>query len=195
MINTVNKSIELLLKLDPQAKSLLARIDGKSLTVNMTDIHTSITLTAKDRNLIASNDESENVLSGTSSKILELVFNKNLQEQLIDKTLDYQGSLSDIKQFYSFFGAIHIDIIYQISKATSPRVANLIEKPFNKTKDFIKTSRKETILDIKEYLTEEKRVLISKNEMNIFFRNVQKLREDLDRIEAKINLLQGSDDD
>jgi ubiquinone biosynthesis protein UbiJ len=195
MLKTVNKAIELLQVLDPQAKQLIARLDGKALTVNITDINLIITLSIKDNTLTADSSTSSNVLSGNLSSIMELLFNKNLQELLIDKKLDYQGSLGDLKQFYGFMSSIEIDIIYQISKRTSPSFANAVEKPFKKAKDFIKLSRQESIIDVKEYLTEEKRVLVSKTEMNIHIKKIQKLRQDIDRLEAKINLLQGSSDD
>ena len=194
MLKTVNKAIELLQILDPQAKQLIARLDGKALTVNITDIDLIITLSVRNKILTADSSTSSNVLSGNLSSIMELLFNKNLQELLIDKKLDYQGSLGELKQFYGFISSIEIDVIYQISKRTSRSFADAVEKPFKKAKDFIKLSRQESIIDVKEYLTEEKRVLVSKTEMNIHIKKVQKLRQDIDRLEAKINLLGLSND-
>jgi ubiquinone biosynthesis protein UbiJ len=56
----------------------------------------------------------------------------------------------------------------------------------------LKNSRKESIEDIKDYLTHEIGTLISKNEANAFYTQVQELKQAIDRIEAKLNLLQGS---
>ncbi|MBK2144205.1 hypothetical protein IBD95_07190 [Francisella tularensis] len=45
------------------------------------------------------------------------------------------------------------------------------------------------------FLTEEKKTLISQNEINIFYRQVQELKQATDRIEAKLKLLEGLNND
>ena len=123
--------------------------------------------------------------------ILELVFNKNLQELIIDKKIDYQGSLKELNEFNKFLKAIDIDLVYKISSSTSPEFASIIAKPFSKAKEYLKISRQETIIDIKDYLTEEKKTLISQNEINILYNKIQELKQATDRVEAKLKLLQG----
>ena len=61
-----------------------------------------------------------------------------------------------------------------------------------KAKEYLKNSRKESIEDIKDFLTHETGTLISKNEANAFYTQVQELKQAIDRIEAKLNLLKGS---
>lgn len=191
MIITINKALKLLAKLDPQVSDLLAPLEGKALSVYISDINYTISLDVKNAALVATNTPTSNILSGKLAYILELIFNKNLQELTIAKKLDYQGSLKDLNEFNKFLNAIDIDLVYKISQATSPEFANIITKPLDKAKQYIKTSRQETIIDIKDYLTEEKKILISKNEIEIFYRQIQELKQATDRIQAKLNLLQG----
>ncbi|MDE4972290.1 hypothetical protein NAI46_13135, partial [Francisella tularensis subsp. holarctica] len=75
--------------------------------------------------------------------------------------LDYQGSLKDLNAFNKFLNAIDIALVYRISELTSPELAGIVAKPFQKAKQYLKTSRHETIVDIKDFLTEEKKTLIS----------------------------------
>lgn len=195
MTDSLNNALNLLLNLDPQIPFALSKLENKSLSIYITDLDIITTFTINNKKITASNLKSSNIISGKLAYIMELLFNKNLQELLIDKKLDYQGSLSELKQFYSFFSSIDIDVIYHISTTTNPIFANAIEIPFKKAKEFIQVSKNESIIDIKEYLTEEKKFLISKNEVNIFYREVQKLKQATDRLEAKLKLLKGSTND
>ncbi|MFT4694277.1 MAG: ubiquinone biosynthesis protein UbiJ [Francisella sp.] len=192
MIETINKALKIFPKLDPQASSLLQPLKNKSLTVIITDVDYIITLTSDGQNLFANNTASKNVLQGKLAYIIELLFNKNMQELIMEDKLEYEGSLKDLKEFYKFVEAIDIDIVYKISQATSPSFADTVSKPFFKAKEYLKNSRKESIEDIKDYLTHEIGTLISKNEANAFYTQVQELKQAIDRIEAKLNLLQGS---
>ncbi|API87752.1 ubiquinone biosynthesis accessory factor UbiJ [Francisella uliginis] len=192
MIQTINKALSFLPKLDPQADALLSPLKDKALSVVISDLDYNISLKVENNNLHATNEITDNVLTGKLAYILELVFNKNLQELIIAEKLDYQGSLKDLNEFNTFLNAIDIDVVYRISSLTSPEFANIITKPFDKVKEYLKTSRQETVIDIKDYLTEEKRTLISQNEINIFYKQVQELKQATDRVEAKLKLLQGS---
>ncbi|QLE78985.1 hypothetical protein FLM55_04245 [Francisella sp. Scap27] len=191
MIETINKALTLLPKLDPQVPALLLPLNGKPLSVHISDLDYTITLEVKNQTLTANTQTSKNLLSGKLAFIIELVFNKNLQELIMTDKLNYEGSLKDLKEFYTFFEAIDIDIIYKISQATSPEFANIVAKPFTKAREYLKTSRGETLIDIKDYLTEEKKILISQNEIDIFYRDIKELKQAVDRIEAKYKLLQG----
>lgn len=192
MIETINKALRLFPKLDPQANSLLLPLKGKSLTVAITDIDYTITLTSDGQNLVANNTASKNILQGKLAYILELIFNKNMQELIIADKLEYEGSLKDLKEFYKFVEAVDIDVVYKISQLTSPSFANTVSKPFLKAKEYLQNSRKESIEDIKDYLTYETGTLISVNEANVFYTQVQELKQTIDRIEAKLKLLQES---
>ena len=192
MIETINKALGIFPKLDPQATALLSPLKGKSLTVIVSDIDYTITLTSDGQNLSANNIASSNVLQGKLAYIIELLFNKNMQELIMEDKLEYEGSLKDLKEFYKFVEAVDIDIVYKISELTSPSFANAVSKPFLKAQEYLKNSRQESIEDIKDYLTHETGTLISKNEANAFYTQVQELKQAIDRIEAKLKLLQGS---
>lgn len=190
MIQIIDRALILLSKLDPQMSSLLLPLNNKTLRVEIIDIDFSVTLKIEKSKIHATDKHSKNVLKGKLAYILELIFNKNLQELIIANKLDYQGSLKDLNELNKFISAIDIDLAYKISEITNPEFAAAITKPFTKAKEYLRTSRQETIVDIKDFLTEEKRTLISQNEMNIFYRQVQELKQATDRTEAKLNLLQ-----
>lgn len=195
MLKLVNTALGLLSKLDPQVSALLLPLNGKTLSVNIVDIDLMITLKVEDSKIHANNEPTKNILKGNLAYILELIFNKNLQELIIAEKLYYQGSLKDLNAFNKFLNAIDIDLVYKISELTSPEFAGIVAKPFQKAKQYFKTSRQETIVDIKDFLTEEKKTLISQNEINIFYRQVQELKQTTDRIEVKLKLLQGLNND
>ncbi|ALB02287.1 hypothetical protein ACH24_04535 [Francisella persica ATCC VR-331] len=195
MLKLVNIALSLLPKLDPQASALLLPINGKTLSVNIVDIDLMITLKVEDSKIHANNEPTKNILKGNLAYILELIFNKNLQELIIAEKLDYQGSLKDLNAFNNFLNAVDIDLVYKISELISPEFAGIVAKPFQKVKQYFKTSLQETIVDIKDFLTEEKKTLISQNEINIFYSQVQKLKQTTDRIEVKLKLLQGLKND
>ena len=195
MLKLLNTALGLLSKLDPQVSALLLPLNGKTLSVNIVDIDLMVTLKVEDSKIHANNEPTKNILKGNLAYILELFFNKNLQELIITEKLYYQGSLKDLNAFNKFLNAIDIDLVYKISELTSPKFAGIVAKPFQKAKQYFKTSRQETIVDIKDFLTEEKKTLISQNEINIFYRQVQELKQTTDKIEVKLKLLKGLNND
>ena len=130
MIETINKALGIFPKLDPQATALLSPLKDKSLTVVITDVDYTITLTSDGQNLFANNTPSKNVLQGKLAYIIELLFNKNMQELIMEDKLEYEGSLKDLKEFYKFVEAIDIDIVYKISQVTSPSLQMQYLNPF-----------------------------------------------------------------
>ena len=101
MLKTINTALKLLTKLDPQATALMKPLNGKSLTVVITDTDYTLSLNIEDGILSADDKTSNNVLSGTLAHITELVFNKNLQELIMADKLKYEGSLKSLKSFKS----------------------------------------------------------------------------------------------
>ena len=193
MIDLIKNFFDKYLQLDPQTNELLKPINNKKLLIRITDINKNILFSVVDNKLIISNDNiSDNILSGSSKYLLELVLNKNLQELIMDKKLQYDGSLNTIKQFYSFFNAIKPDIHFYLSQKIGSISSGILEKPISKVIEFIKTSRKESIKDLREYITEESNLSVSKNEINYFYNQIYKLQQDIDRIQAKFNLFKDS---
>ncbi|MDE4947102.1 hypothetical protein NAI56_11165, partial [Francisella tularensis subsp. holarctica] len=73
-------SLSLPPKFDPQVSALLLPINGNALSVNITDIDLIITLDVEDSKIYASTVLTKNIFNGNLAFILELIFNKNLQE-------------------------------------------------------------------------------------------------------------------
>lgn len=60
MLKLVNTALSLLPKFDPQVSALLLPINGKALSVNITDIDLIITLEVEDSKIYASNELTKN---------------------------------------------------------------------------------------------------------------------------------------
>jgi ubiquinone biosynthesis protein UbiJ len=110
-------------------------------------------------------------------------------DQLFSGDVEISGDTQLAQHFSHFMNTLEIDWEEQLSKLTGDVVAhevgNLLRGFSEWGQDQLTTSR----LNLQEYLTEELRLLPSRCEVEEFLADVDTLRDDLDRLDARIGLL------
>jgi len=189
----LNTFIIKILDLDPNKESLIKNLNNQDFFIKITDLNLCFGFVpTADTNLKISNKTSQdtkNILQGKSEFILELLLEKNIQELITNDNLHYEGSLNALKNYNVFFESIRPDLILKISEKTNSDFAAGIENIITGIKNFIKKSIKNNKQDVYEFIIEEQQITPSQAEVNDFFENIQTLKQDLDRVSAKANII------
>ncbi len=99
------------------------------------------------------------------------------------------GDLSVGHQFQRVFEQLDIDLEEQLSHFTGDVLAHKIGHFFRNATDWHQENLKTLQLNISEFLQDETRDLPPAPEINIFAQQVDQLKEDFDRLEARIKRL------
>ncbi len=124
-------------------------------------------------------------ISGTLPDLLNILFDK--PTSLANTNLDITGDLEILNNFYILITNIDIDWEELISSISSPEISAFLGKNMHWIYGRIKNHKntlKQEILDYLQYETDE---LISNEELEQFYNELEELRDDIERLAAKIN--------
>ncbi|NOQ89056.1 MAG: hypothetical protein GQ550_09045 [Gammaproteobacteria bacterium] len=92
-------------------------------------------------------------------------------------------------QFKNIFSQMDIDWTEPLAELVGDSLAHQLHQSGKKIGRWGKDSVKSVAMSSSEYLQEESRDVVTETELNIFNESVDKLRDDVDRLQAKIDLL------
>jgi ubiquinone biosynthesis protein UbiJ len=110
----------------------------------------------------------------------------NPEEALRDGLINFDGDVGVGQKFQKLMGLIKPDLEEELSFFVGDITANGIGKFSSKTNRWISRSKNILEENISEFLQEERKILPSKYEFNNFTKDVNTLRDDIERIEIRI---------
>jgi ubiquinone biosynthesis protein UbiJ len=120
-------------------------------------------------------------LMGVSSKPMRSVFSGEVK---------IEGDMSTGRRFQELFDRLDIDLEEKLSRFTGDVIAHQIGNFFRSGAKWTEQSLRTFELNVSEFLQEETRDLPAGPEAEIFYRNVDELRADFDRLNARIERLE-----
>jgi len=120
-------------------------------------------------------------MMGLSSKPMRSVFSGEVR---------IEGDMSTGRRFQALFDKLDIDLEEKLSQFTGDVIAHQIGNLFRKGSRWTRQSIRTLELNIGEFLQEETRDLPAGPEAEIFYRQVDDLRTDFDRLSCRIERLE-----
>ncbi len=181
------------LTLDPQKDALLKKLHSQTLTIKITDWNLSLTITPSETHLNFSNeipeDESDCLIEGNLTGFIKMALASEPQAIIQTGEINQQGNIHVLQNYQALYQALDIDWEYHLAEIIGTTPAHLFLKPFKSIKDWTVDSHQKFKHETDEYLHEEARCFPPAEEINDFYDDIQTLRNDVDRMEAKIALL------
>ncbi len=181
------------LNLDPQKEYLLEKLNAKSLTIIISDWHKIINITPTSSELIISNTLPETsadcALKGSLSDLIQMGLSKEPQSFIQDGTIEQSGSFHVLSSYQTLYNALDIEWEHHLAQKIGITPAHILLTPFKMATKWLKNSNQKFIHELDDYLHEETKLFPPREEINDFFEDIQSLQNDLDRLEARINLL------
>ncbi len=124
-------------------------------------------------------------ITGSLLTFVSLLKN-NPEEAVRDGLINFDGDVGVGQKFQKLMGFIKPDLEEELSFFVGDIAANGIGKFSSKTKRWISRSKNILEENISEFLQEERKILPSKYEFNNFTKDLNILRDDIERIEIRI---------
>ncbi len=178
------------LNLDPESKKHLRQLSGRVVKIEWGSLiyywlfkSDSIYL-SKDYN-----GPADLILRGSTFDFLRMAFIKK-DKAFTDIPLQVVGDMEFGKQFRDFFSTLEIDYEEQLSK----KIGDALAYPLIQALKTISLWARQNIENLSEnvtnYVQTEMNWLVPDEELQFFFSDVDDLRDDCARLEARINSLQ-----
>jgi len=184
------------LQLDPQAQAQMASLHGQVIAFEILGLEQTLYLIpgADGVQLLAAYEgQPDCLLRGTPLALARMGNARQSSEQLFAGEVEIVGDTELAHRFGKLLGAIDIDWEEQLSRYSGDLVAhhvgNLVRDAGNWGRRTLGTLQ----LDLSEYLQEELHLLPVTAEVDGFLAQVDRLRDDVERLQLRIQRLSGAE--
>jgi ubiquinone biosynthesis protein UbiJ len=188
---TLENALNLYLRQAPDALQHAAELQDKTIAISITG--TGLTfyfLPAPEGVQVLSHYEGnvDTHLTGTPLGFARLALN-NREDALFQGAVKIEGDTDTGQAFQDLLSGVDWDWEEQLSRVTGDVVAHQAGKLARQAKQFLGDSRDTLAEDCSEYLQEEARLLPTQIEVDYFLADVDQLRDDVERLEARVKRL------
>jgi ubiquinone biosynthesis protein UbiJ len=179
--------------LDPEASGQLAALEGHVICLEITGLNIRLYLfpSADDVMILDQFDaDADTTISGSPLALLRLGLSSNAQAEMFEGDVKITGDLRLGSKFNRMLASLDIDWEELAAKGMGDMAARSLG---NLTRGLFAWQQRTTesmLLNTGEYLQEEIDYLPSRNETQAFMTDVDKLRDGVARVEARIKRLQ-----
>lgn len=192
LAGTLESAIGAYLALAPNRQDLLAPLAGKVIALNLQPFGTLyLCPTATNLQVLGEFSGTPDVrLTGTLAAFTRLHFGGSVRGSLAAGDIEMQGDMNTARHFQALFDQLDINWEALLAPCTGPVVAatalDWLRSGALWTRDAVETLR----TDLAEFWQEETRELPTQSEAKAFCADVDALRNDRDRLEARIRRLE-----
>jgi ubiquinone biosynthesis accessory factor UbiJ len=187
MLQMLEPMLNKVLALDPATASRLPALEGRPLRVLLQPVNLGVTLKVEQAQLrFASEDEMAAItLTGSMQDFAQAALNRG---ELSAGSLQVQGDVGAAQRWQQFFTDLQPDWEEELAKALGdvmgPQVAKLLRATASWLRSAMSTLQQTGV----EYLQEEARMLVAPAELQSFLAEVDRLRDDAERLLHKARL-------
>ncbi len=180
------------LGLDPEALDALSRLSGRSVAVELRGLERTILvhITREGLHLSTNLDrEPDALVRGAPGTLLRAVVVQEPGKSAFDRELDIEGDTALVQALQSVLARIDIDWEEVISRYRGVTISHQIGNMVRGVMRWGRQAGSTLMQDTAEYLTEEGRYATRRDELDDFIRAVDRLRDDAERLEQRVQRL------
>jgi len=191
----LEEALERFLALDSNSPDYLAPLAGRVIELRVTPFGYHLYLCPTRRGVqlldrIAG--EPDAILSGSPLAFIRLGLSESPRRELFGGDITIEGDTDVARRFQTLFERLDIDWEGWLARYTGETLAGRIVGLLRSTHAWRKRLFENLRLDLAEYLQEESRELPASAEAELFYREVDVLRADYDRLQARMERLQAA---
>ena len=196
MFSSLNKAINSYLQLDPESLQRIKVLHGKTIAIEFLPLHLKLLCQFNDDGIrILSNDHAatditiDTAIRGTPLQMLGVMIAKENRHRFFADDLVIEGNAELGQQVVELFDHMHIDWEEYFSRIVGDVPAYHAGRVLRKFNSWLGTSENSLSDDINEYVHEEAKWLPTRESLQDFFAEVDIIRMDIDRMEARLKAL------
>jgi ubiquinone biosynthesis protein UbiJ len=177
------------------ARELCRRLDDKSVVVRVRNTALSLSFGFEDETVRLAGElpEEPDVVITGSLVTLAKVARGGGETELRDGSLDVTGNAAVADAFRELLGHARPDVEEELSAFIGDAAAHRLGELARGVRNWAQDARQTLESNVREYLQEESRDLPSRYEVERFRRNLNVLRDDVERAEARLRRLEAGD--
>ena len=190
----LERALNAMLALDTVAGGRLAGLHGRVVCIRLSGIDLTIHVVpghdGRVRLLGSIEGEADATLSGSPLDLMRAGDKAQGHAQLFAGNVQIDGDTALAQRFSEALGGLDIDWEEQLSRLTGDVIAHEVGRGVRSVRREGERIGRSTGENLSEYLTEEARLLPHHYQVEDFLADVDTLRDDVDRLEARIALLE-----
>jgi len=192
LLKPVEIALNSALNLDPETKAKLDQFNQRCIALHIKDFNHTINMSVDNQQIrLTTNTEqaADLTITGTALTLAKL---GSQPDSLFSAEIDINGDVQFAKQLRDLLQGFDFDWEAQLAKITGDTLSYPIAHGMRQFSGWVKNTHQSMQQNMAEYLREEARMLPDKSQIKDYMMDIDKLRADFDRLEARINRLQGS---
>ncbi|VAW53703.1 Protein YigP (COG3165) clustered with ubiquinone biosynthetic genes [hydrothermal vent metagenome] len=180
------------LALDPEMLGKLQAFDGKVIKIEVTVINKTLYMLPDETGiqiLTEFEGEADTTLRGSPLSLFKLGLVSNTANLLLKGEVEIMGDTRLGHQFKNVFNQMEIDWSEPLAEIVGDGLAFQLQQTGRKWTTWSQDTVSSLSNSVSEYLQEESRDVVTETELNIFNDAVDQLRNDVDRLQQKIQSL------
>jgi ubiquinone biosynthesis accessory factor UbiJ len=178
--------------LDPEGAARLGPLHGRLIAIELAGFGTRIDLIPGPDGLQvfgAYEGEPDCLLRGSPLALARMGLAERKEDQLFGGEVQIEGDTRLAQEFGAFLGGLDVDWEEQLSRLVGDPIAHQVGSGLRMVADWGRKSSDTLNQDLKEYLQEEGRLVPTAYEVQGFLDRVDTLRDDVERLAARIERL------
>jgi ubiquinone biosynthesis protein UbiJ len=192
LIGALETGLNAYLGLDEQLEQLLAPMAGKVLAIHITPFNETLYLCpTQDRIQFLENytGEVDTRLSGSLSALGLMGLSATPMRSLFKGEVRIEGDTLLAQKLQRMFEKLDINLETKLARYSSDDFAQRVSHLFRTSRDWTQNTLTSFRLNLEEFLQEETRDLPAKAEAELVFQEIDAVRSDLDRLNARVERL------
>lgn len=200
----IQSILERVLKLDVESHAKLKPFDGKVVHMKITNLELEYyfifnlagVLVQSEYGSIEQSDDIDNSstenqpvsvsISGALSAFITAATAADSSDSLFEGDLHFSGELNTAKQFQKLASSLEIDWQEPVARIFGDPVAHTLATGLSELSSWISHTAQSASMDFSEYAQEEAKLTPSDSEQQLFFDEVDTLRSQIDRLDARV---------
>lgn len=194
----IEQAINGLLAIDPIRKERLARLHGKRIALDVRDWNITLIFVPDangDIQLFSGNvDDADGWIRGAPFDFAETAMQERKEDQVFKGKIELGGDTHLAQTFSTILSELDPDWEELLSSLAGDATAHQIGNAFRAMFKWGERNTRVLQADLGEYLTEESRLLPTAFEFEEWREQVENLRDDVERLAARLDRLSGHDE-
>jgi len=177
------------LALDPEALENLATLRGKVIKLELIGINKTFYMLPNETSMQVKtkcDQAADTVLRGTPISIFKMGMVSDVASLLLTGEVEISGDTKLGHQFKNIFSSMDIDWSELLANIMGDGLAYHLSRSGKKFSSWGKDTIKSVATSFSEYLQEESRDVVTETELDIFYKQVDQLRDSVDRLQARV---------
>ena len=193
LLTLAEASVNKLLLLNPEVIDRLTRLDGKVIAIQLSSPAVALSIQPSSQGLqidMLCREDADVTLSGSAADFLRLLSSQESSDAMFGKSISVTGDSALATRFSQIMIDAALDWEAILAQLIGDLPAHELARYLRWKAEFYLNTGNSLMMNLEEYLKEEVQLLPSQPEVSQFSNQVAELRQETDRIAARIERLQ-----